>query len=336
MIFVLFFLLFGVSEFVNVRRSSIRGPDPVIIENGVKYGLFFAFELKRFKRQLTSVQPGLGSINVNKKAKPTTKFSIHLLLQLLTIGLKCSLIVCRSLFLSLVRYPALSSVRLIYCCFSTSLKLIRLLLFRGCIERNPGPFQIVSQNCRGLTDRIKLRKVFRSIYPANRTRVNLNLVACLQETHSIDVFSASIVFNGKIIADNGERNQRGVCILVPDGFEVCSQEVSGIGRWAIAVIKQNVDLGTISSPRKVVVASIYAPNCHRESLGFFQEFFLSYDEICAGLDLQDEVYDQVIAGDFNLVLDYDKGAVNRTTTRTERDLATLAADSMATQDLIEC
>ena len=309
-------LFYGSSASINVLSSSIQGPDPVVVDNGAKIGLFFAWELKSFKRLLSSARSGWR--NDNKKAKSNSKLKLKFILQVfyrffITYG---STRVCIEYFFqSMARW------------------LILILLLRGGIEPNPGPIQIVSQNCRGLTDKKKLRKVFRSLYPVSRSKANLSRVACLQETHHIDSFIASVMFNGKIILDNGERNQRGVCLLVPDGFEVCSQEVSGVGRWVIAVIQTKVDPGSVS--RRLVVASVYAPNCHRESLGFFQEFFQSFDDVCDGLHQQNEAFDMVIAGDYNLVLNFETGAVNRTTTRAERELATLVGDAMATRDLVE-
>ena len=43
----------------------------------------------------------------------------------------------------------------------------------------------------------------------------------------------------------------------------------------------------------------------------------------------------MISGDFNCILDYHQGASNRATTATEREVATLVGDSMATRDLVE-
>ena len=288
----------------------------MIVENGAKIGLFFAWELKRLKRQLSSARSGWD--NVNKKAKSISK------LKFIAKAFDC--------FVTMFRL----SQSMLRCCMTLTQYcrwLILILLLRGGIEPNPGPIQIVSQNCRGLTDRNKLRKVIRSIYPANRTKANSSRLACLQETHFIDSFTAGVVFNGKVIVDNGERNQKGVCILVPESFEVCSQVVSGIGRWVIAVIQTREDPGSV--PRKMVVASVYAPNCHRESLGFFQEFFHAFDDVCDGLNQLNEVFDSVIAGDFNLVLNFSTGAVNRATSRTECELAILVEDAMNARDLIE-
>ena len=162
--------------------------------------------------------------------------------------------------------------------------IIGTLLVRGGIESNPGPAQdesklcVISQNCRGLTDRNKFCRILRKIYPAsNRVKSANYTIACLQETHCIDKFVASCIFRGKSVIDDSERNQRGVCILIPEGFELCDSLVSGVGRWAIAVVKLKDDL----SLRKFVVANLYAPNCHREAHNFYQDFFVSYDGVVA-------------------------------------------------------
>ena len=208
----------------------------------------------------------------------------------------------------------------------------------GGVESNPGPnhateegFLIRSQNCRGLTNRNKLFKMLRKLFPNGRGQVSSRNIACLQETHCIDTFVIDHYFKGTAIIDNGERNQRGVCSLIPESFEVCSSHTSGLGRWAIAVIRsRNVPLA-----RKYVLVNVYAPNCHREAATFYQDLFRSLDEITSSLTQLNENFDIAVVGDFNVVLDYNRGASDRTGSRAERDLARLVKESMIERDMFE-
>ena len=314
-------LLAEFSGCVNVSRSSIRGPDWSIVENGAKIGQFFAVEGSVSLRQLT---PQRSSRSKNNKKDKSNRFYSSLK-SVLNFCLKCIWGVV-SILMFTKAYIGL---------------LIRSLLLRGGIEPNPGPdpvrelygFQLISQNCRGLTDKKKLARLLRNIFPVSKRGINKFMIACLQETHQIDSFTANLWFRGVLVTDNGERNQKGVAILVPDGLEVCQTKVSGVGRWAIAVLKQKniVD----ASARKLVVANIYAPNCHRESVIFFQEFFHELDNLLDGLVVRDESFELAIVGDFNLVLDPSSGASNRATNNAESELAMLVNDAMCSRNLVE-
>ena len=223
-------------------------------------------------------------------------------------------------------------------CTMTALAIvIKNLLVIGNIERNLGPadeecFRLCSQNCRGLTDRSKLSKLLRNMFPQNRSNLsNMPSITCLQETHRIDRFVLDHYFKGSAIVDDGERNQRGTCILIPDHYEVCSHTTSGVGRWGIAVVKEK-------DPRcqkKLVIVNVYGPNCHREAVRFYQDLFESLDEVTQGLVVRNECFETVITGDFNAVLDHLRGASDRIGSRSERDLARLIKEYMVDRNLFE-
>ena len=287
-------------------RSSIRGPDLVTVTNGGQFVRFLAVE---FRRQLT-----LRS-NVNKRKA------------------KSNLSVCNRFWNCFKRIASVFYLPVTY----VYNVIIDILLILGGIEQNPGPApqagssgpSILSQNWRGVTDRKKLLRILKKIYPSRQS--SGKVIACLQETHCIDQFSIDNCFNGQAIVDNGQRNQKGVCILVPDSYEVCSSTVSGIGRWAIGVVKSKDP----SKDMKYVTSTVYAPNCHREALVFFQEFFRSLDEVTEDLISQNMVYSIIITGDFNVVLDHQNGASNRLTTVAERTLSAHVMDAMESRGLIE-
>ena len=159
---------------------------------------------------------------------------------------------------------------------------------------------------------------------------NLSKILCLQETHQINRFALDNHFQGKFVIDDGERDQRGTAILVSEQFEVMMSRTSGIGRWSLAVIREAGDVEQL-----VVVASVYAPNCHREASTFFEGFFEALDEFCT------EVADSynwphiIIAGDFNFVFNPNVDALNRQSSQSELALATLVSRLLDEKDLTD-
>ena len=168
----------------------------------------------------------------------------------------------------------------VWTCFTSLSVLIGLaiLLLRAGIESNPGPvtpltefppFTTITQNCRGLTE---YRKACKFIKCLNRSIVSqTSTIACLQETHCTNRFALDNLFKGTYVTDDGERNQRGVAILIPEVFQLCQSRVSGLGRWAIVSLK----VANSQAQYRLVVATIYAPNCHREAKVMFQDFSIT-------------------------------------------------------------
>ena len=212
---------------------------------------------------------------------------------------------------------------------------IWILLLRAGIEPNPGPdltanfpeFSVISQNCRGLTN---CKKVCRMVKKLNSSKAPLT-VACLQETHCINKFALNNLYKGSYVVDDGDRNQRGVSILIPEGLELCESRTSGLGRWAIAAIKPTSSVQSY----KTLVVSVYAPNCHRESKTVFEDFFYDLDSIMEDLAVESCEFNSILTGDFNLVLNPATGALNRAGTSGERNLATFVKDALATRSLLE-
>ena len=116
---------------------------------------------------------------------------------------------------------------------------------------------MISQNCRGLTDCKKACKLVRSISSVRNKKGKAPTVACLQETHFINRFALDNLYKGSYAVDDGERNEKGVAILVPEEFEIEEFITSGLGRWVIASLK----LKNNDSNQRIVIASLYAPNC---------------------------------------------------------------------------
>ena len=264
-------------------------------------------------------------------------------------------IAVRSHYLLVASFNNLSPIMLSNLLFIIlTLARLRVLLFVSGIEQNPGPvsvsdrdnnftFSVLSQNCRGLTDRNKLISIIRKIYP--RTKSVEPVIACLQETHRIDRFAAENLFRGSLVVDDGERNQRGVCILIPEPLTLCKSSVSGDGRWAMATVAignsqvlaqaqaQAQQLPSFS--RKLLIVTVYAPNCYREATGFYQDLFDRVDEEMAALVAENESFETLVLGDFNVVLDQGIGQANRNSTQAEKDLASRVKSAMQGRDLVE-
>ena len=224
-------------------------------------------------------------------------------------------------------------------CNASLLSMITILLLRAGIESNPGPLPpdlfpdmiVKSQNCRGLTDCRKTINLLKRLYPSKvSVSSSPTVISCLQETHVINNFALSQFFKGTAIIDNGERNQKGVCVLIPEGLRVLESRVSGIGRWAIAAVSASKD-----STLCMLVASIYAPNGHREARMFFQDLFQALDDFSDEMAAKSFEVHQAVAGDFNCVLDYATGSQNRAYSPAERDLAVLIKDMMSDRSLCE-
>ena len=208
-----------------------------------------------------------------------------------------------------------------------------LLLIRQGIEPNPGPSSVTvtSQNCRGLTDPNKLISLLRRAYP----RSNESRILCLQETHYLNRFALDNHFKGGSVVDNGERGSNGTAILVPEQFDICLSRVSGNGRWALAAIRDCTRANDADSNPIVVVASIYAPNCHRVSLEFFESFFDVFDEFMEEVSSQYSWPHSIIAGDFNFVFNPDVDSLNRQRSAQESTLAALVESFLTERELLD-
>ena len=341
LVFVALLCVFlSLSEPVNSSSEKFKAFLGPWIDENAKNGLFLCFELSR---QLSSALRRL-------KAKSTKIFANRCVLKVKLFSSKAS--ANRARYRRSKRHDSESNVRLINrLCYvglfaaSVSIKsLILVLLMIGGIEQNPGPFpavgnregsplesfNILTQNCRGLTDRNKLIKLLRKMYPRSKV-IGSQTIACLQEIHRIDRFAVTNCFDGSCVIDDGERNQKGVCILVPEFLEIVNSVVSGVGRWAIATIQPKAQL----SPHKLIIATVYAPNCHRESINFYQDLFHSLDDVISDLTISNETFEVVICGDFNVVLDPRTGSVNRVSSNLEKDLARLITESMSIRSLSE-
>ena len=234
--------------------------------------------------------------------------------------------------------------RLVGCGRSSSVSLANylkdLLVSQG-IEPNPGPnsralsscnrnLLLISQNCRGLIDPVKFISLLRKAYD----KPNSPRILCLQETHQLNRFALDNHFHGSAVVDNGDRDSRGTAILVPAQFDICMSRVSGNGRWSLAAIKDRLSDPGDANP-VTVIASIYAPNCHRASVPFFEQFFDSLDEFVDDVASQHNWPQIIIAGDFNFVLRPDSDSLNRQSTQAERTLAALVEGHLDDRQLVD-
>ena len=335
------FLCFNGS--LTSSRSSIRGPAEDAVRKVTDLSAFLFVEFRK-RNQLTRWM-----------AAKSKQRSFPILLKLISICsrpvLAYSKAICVVGYHNLV--PNVSGKvlttylllpLLLLALFSPSLSLLialALLLIRAGIEPNPGPvaqgvgaditdvpeFSIISQNCRGLTG---CRKACRLIKHLGKSKSKLRII-CLQETHCIDKFALNNLFDGSYVVDDGERNQRGVAILIPKCFQINQSRTSGLGRWAIVAL--NMDES--DRPHISVIATVYAPNCHRESKVMFQDFFHNLDALVADISGQLRDPDIVVTGDFNLVLDAGKGMLNRMFTASESNLSSFVKECFSERALCD-
>ena len=85
----------------------------------------------------------------------------------------------------------------------------------------------------------------------------------------------------------------------------------------------------------MLIASIYAPNSHREAAAFYQDFFHELDDFRDEMVAKSYEVHQVVAGDFNCVLNSTTGSQNRAHSQAERDLAVLIENLMFDRSLCE-
>ena len=140
---------------------------------------------------------------------------------------------------------------------------------------------ILSFNARGLRDEVKRRAIF------NYYRQRAEII-CLQEVHSCveDEKIWSSEYGSRIIFSHGEKNARGVCILLPRNkkYEVILEKRDLEGHLLMVELK--CDTITFS------LCNVYAPN--RDMPKFFTQ-------LCKVIDDMSE--NRIILGDFNLVID---------------------------------
>ena len=175
---------------MNVSSSSIKAPNWSIVRNSSIFNQFLFVEWHRHRfGQLTPVRRGL-VFNVNK-AK-SFLFKPKFFIRKASYFIKC----CINRILNCI-LNTIFSIKLL----KSQRDLNRTLLVRAGVERNPGPqrgdgivfeqgFKVISQNCRGLTNRANAISILRKLYGNVRARsTQQHRIACLQETHCIDQFA---------------------------------------------------------------------------------------------------------------------------------------------------
>jgi len=149
------------------------------------------------------------------------------------------------------------------------------------------PFQICSLNVRGLGDKTKRREVF------NWLKAKKFSIFRLQEVHrvkeNIPMYLAEWGYQGLFSCYSSSK--AGVCALFNNNFNLQIQKASCDpgGRFFACDIKVE--------QINITLANIYAPN--NDDPVFFQRFFERLQDFNG-----DEI---IIGGDFNLVLDINKG-----------------------------
>ena len=146
---------------------------------------------------------------------------------------------------------------------------------------------VVSLNCNGLRDDGKRRGLLQWLSGLNPTFL------CLQETHAVsDIEMAAwfLPFGQLLVASNGTRKSAGVAILASRSSPVTVSQkwIDSGGRFACAQVNYR---GAVFR-----LASIYAPNRNPARNNFYDEISPLFDPLVAN----------IVAGDFNSVVDLDR------------------------------
>ena len=315
----LLFVVVWLNASIKCSVSSIRGLEESLFQENARLSSFLFVEARRKWSQLSSVLRW----SVKDKSQQSFSWSSFAFVRLL----KC--------FQGCKSYANISYVLLVLLVVQGVINGLRILLIRAGVELNPGPsgasacIRVLSQNCRGLTECRKTSQLIKTIY--KKAAGKSQPISCFQETHQINRFVLDNLFDGSYVVDDGERNQRGDSILIPEKYKIYDSVISGLGRWAIvAVQEKSTDLAEL-----LVVANIYAPNCHRDSKTMFQDFFHQLDSFTERLDEQSKAFELVVTGDFNVVLDPIRGSLNRNSLASERGLAAYINQAFGSRAAIE-
>jgi exonuclease III len=214
----------------------------------------------------------------------------------------------------------LSTSNLVYVYFTKR----KILVKSGDIELNPGPgkttIAVNSYNCRGLKDRLKLKRIFNSCYKL--INQNRNTIFCLQETHLelSDVNVIDLMWRHSYVLSPGTARQCGTFTLFDPSWELVKTVNDNEGRMCFSVLEK-FDL-------TFIIANIYAPNDHNQR--FFTE---AYNTI---INLQTEYVGSkvIVAGDFNLVLG-EGDSLNRAVTRGELQSRRLLLEQNTVVNLVD-
>jgi len=164
---------------------------------------------------------------------------------------------------------------------------IIILLIRAGVERNPGPNRIVTINCRGLTNNLKLLSTLGKL----KKRFKEKAIILLQETHWLNDNILNDTWGENMYAlSNGSRNSRGVAILVTKDLKVEGYSSDDDGRLIFASIVDTND-------DHFLIVNLYAPNDWISSKQFFVNMFEGMDRF----RLQYDHEMVAIGGDFNFV-----------------------------------
>ena len=213
-----------------------------------------------------------------------------------------------------------------------------LLLQHGDVERNPGPrltgntgennsdTRIISNNVRGLNDRLKLRHLIN--YLIKDMNRHQNLIACLQETYIENHRILQYLWRGNYYITPGTGNSCGCITLLSYHLNVV--EARNLGDRGHVLAVQRIGSQNVTH----IIANIYAPNPNtNDKIEFFNNAFEMILELC-----ETHACEHIImAGDFNLILKEIEGKNRNFSAQEKRIAAYLSANigTLGLQDIWE-
>ena len=203
--------------------------------------------------------------------------------------------------------------------------LFTILLRSGDIERNPGPInlKLVSQNCRGLKNKDKLKQL---LFRSNKLYSEDTKIIALQETHLESTF-IKYSWTGKVAVTPSVGAKGGVITLLSGNINVRDQfDIDNECHVLLTEITSNRNLVT------VIVVNLHSPCSHDGSkLTFFKKIRDRIDELVENHD-NCEI---VIMGDFNTTF-WPSERINTTRSKREIEVAIKIKEIFEDLDIIDC
>ena len=185
-----------------------------------------------------------------------------------------------------------------------------IMLRAGDVEKNPGPDELtlVSQNCRGLKNNIKIKQLINSIGILPNGN---NKIVALQETHLEDSL-LKYMWTGNFALTPSIGSKGGVITLVSNNINIKEQHnVDNEGHVLLMELQSTNEILTL------IVANLHSPCAHNsEKINFFKKII---DQI-SYLQQNNDNCEIIIMGDFNTTF-WPNERINTSRSKKEIEIA---------------
>ena len=188
-----------------------------------------------------------------------------------------------------VTFMVVPQSALIYFYKNTRKYAFLILLRCGDVEQNPGPdeWSLLSQNCRGLKNKDKLKQLLNQLHKINN---NSTKVIALQETH-LEQSSLKYSWYGNFALTPSQGSKGGVITLVSDNIQIVNQ--IDIDCEAHVLLAEVIDTKCSMS---LIIANLHSPCAHNN---YKITFFKKIRDSIVQLMSNNEECGILLLGDFN-------------------------------------